>query len=133
MKAKLTYWRSNLRDHARSDEHRRQEADESQGEAETAAGEHANAELIRLGNDFEHAIGWSDAIEEGRPAACRAPEEEMRIAKQILERRANTPEGLRVKAKVVATVIYEDEPGIDRRATLALAKDVLASSRSSRL
>jgi hypothetical protein len=33
------------------------------------------------------------------PAAL---EEEMRIAEQILERRATTPEGLRVKAKVVA-------------------------------
>jgi hypothetical protein len=44
MKANLTYWRSILRDHARSDERRRQKADESQGEAEAAAGEAATAE-----------------------------------------------------------------------------------------
>ena len=58
-----------------------------------------DAELIRLGDNFVNAIGWGEAIEDDHP--------------------------LPVKARVVATVIDEDEAGSDRRAALALAKDLL--------
>jgi hypothetical protein len=91
---------------------------------ETAA---ADRELIRLGREYEDAIARAKEPDDDELLDV-VGDEEARIAEQIIERRATTIGGLRVKARVVAewTLPFREDVGLDNTAVISLVNDLLA-------